>query len=84
MTTSESFVKFEKVDKSYDGEVLVVKDLNVDIFTIDGRRLTDKMEIHKTMNGFSIDRGQLASGNYLIRLSHISGLNVFQRKLSVL
>ena len=31
MATPESFVKFEKVDKSYDGEVLVVKDLNVDI-----------------------------------------------------
>jgi len=31
MPTSDSFVKFEKVDKSYDGEVLVVKDLNVDI-----------------------------------------------------
>ena len=31
MATSDSFVKFEKVDKSYDGEVLVVKDLNVDI-----------------------------------------------------
>ena len=23
--TSQSFVKFEKIDKSYDGEVLVVK-----------------------------------------------------------
>ena len=31
MTTSDSFVKFETVDKSYDGEVLVVKDLNLDI-----------------------------------------------------
>ena len=31
MTTSESFVKFDKVDKSYDGEILVVKDLNLDI-----------------------------------------------------
>ena len=31
MPTSESFVKFEKVDKSYDGEVLVVADLNLDI-----------------------------------------------------
>ena len=31
MTTSESFVKFEKVDKSYDGEILVVKNLNLDI-----------------------------------------------------
>ena len=31
MPTSESFVKFEKIDKSYDGEVLVVTDLNLDI-----------------------------------------------------
>ena len=31
MPISESFVKFEKVDKSYDGEVLVVTDLNLDI-----------------------------------------------------
>ena len=31
MATLDSFVKFEKVDKSYDGEVLVVTDLNLDI-----------------------------------------------------
>ena len=31
MAASKSFVKFEKVDKSYDGEILVVEDLNVDI-----------------------------------------------------
>jgi putative spermidine/putrescine transport system ATP-binding protein len=31
MAVSKSFVKFEKVDKSYDGEILVVEDLNVDI-----------------------------------------------------
>ena len=31
MATSDSFVKFYKVDKSYDGKVLVVKDLNLDI-----------------------------------------------------
>ena len=31
----DSFVKFEKVDKSYDGEVLVVKDLNLDIAGVD-------------------------------------------------
>ena len=28
---SQSFVKFEKIDKSYDGEALVVKNLNLDI-----------------------------------------------------
>jgi len=31
MGKSESFVKFDKIDKSYDGKVLVVKDLNLDI-----------------------------------------------------
>ena len=31
MTSSKSFVRFDKVDKSYDGKVLVVKDLNLDI-----------------------------------------------------
>ena len=31
MANSNSFVKFDKVDKSYDGEILVVKDLNLDI-----------------------------------------------------
>ena len=31
MATSDSFVKFDKVDKSYDGKLLVVKDLNLDI-----------------------------------------------------
>ena len=29
--SEKSFVKFEKIDKSYDGEVLVVKNLNLDI-----------------------------------------------------
>ena len=31
MATSDSFVKFDKIDKSYDGKILVVKDLNLDI-----------------------------------------------------
>ena len=31
MPKNEQFVRFEKVDKSYDGKVLVVKDLNLDI-----------------------------------------------------
>ena len=30
-TSNKSFVKFENVQKSYDGEVLVVKDLNLEI-----------------------------------------------------
>ena len=31
MSEKDSFVKFDKVDKSYDGEILVVKDLNLDV-----------------------------------------------------
>ncbi|MDA9663430.1 ABC transporter ATP-binding protein [Candidatus Pelagibacter sp.] len=31
MSKIDSFVKFEEVDKSYDGEILVVKNLNLDI-----------------------------------------------------
>ena len=31
MSQKDSFVKFEKEDKSYDGEILVVKDLNLDV-----------------------------------------------------
>ncbi len=31
MSKNNAFVKFEKVDKSYDGKLLVVKDLNLDI-----------------------------------------------------
>ena len=31
MPNNQQFVRFDKVDKSYDGKVLVVKDLNLDI-----------------------------------------------------
>ena len=31
MSRNQQFVRFDKVDKSYDGKVLVVKDLNLDI-----------------------------------------------------
>ena len=31
MASKKDFVKFDKVDKSYDGKVLVVKDLQLDI-----------------------------------------------------
>lgn len=31
MSKKEAFVRFDKVDKSYDGKLLVVKDLNLDI-----------------------------------------------------
>ena len=31
MSSKKDFVKFDKVDKSYDGKVLVVKDLQLDI-----------------------------------------------------
>jgi len=31
MTDKEPLVKFENIQKSYDGEILVVKDFNLDV-----------------------------------------------------
>ena len=31
MTTEKPLVRFENVQKSYDGEILVVKDLKIDV-----------------------------------------------------
>ena len=31
MTTEKPLVRFENVQKSYDGEILVVKDFNLDV-----------------------------------------------------
>ena len=31
MSNNNAFVRFNKVDKSYDGDTLVVKDLNLDV-----------------------------------------------------
>ena len=38
MPSSEAYVRFQKVQKSYDGETLVVKNLNLDI--VEGEFLT--------------------------------------------
>ena len=46
MVSSDSFVKFEKVDKSYDGEVLVVKNLNVDINSNNKLGISEEKEIY--------------------------------------
>jgi len=62
MATSDSFVKFEKVDKSYDGEVLVVQDLNVDIpkgefLTMLGPSGSGKTTTLKMLAGFETPTG---------------------------
>ena len=57
----EDFVKFERIDKSYDGEVLVVKDLNVDIaegefLTLLGPSGSGKTTTLMMLAGFEIGR----------------------------
>ena len=57
MSNSDSFVKFEKVDKSYDGEILVVKDLNLDVpkgefLTMLGRSGSGKTTVLMMLAGF--------------------------------
>ena len=44
MAKNPEFVKFDKVDKSYDGKVLVVKDLQLDIEEGEFEMMTDGTE----------------------------------------
>ena len=62
MSDKDQFVRFDKVDKSYDGEILVVKDLNLDVpkgefltmlgpsgsgkTTVTGLKLVDNMDLN--------------------------------------
>ena len=52
MTSSKRFVRFDKVDKSYDGKVLVVKDLNLDIN--EGEFITVK-NVRRIRPGFGLE-----------------------------
>jgi len=56
-------------------------DLSLRLFAIDGRELTNNLNIQKTNNNFVIDRNDLPSGSYSIRLEHSIHGNVYQGKV---
>ena len=76
MTSSKSFVKFDKVDKSYDGKVLVVKDLNLDInegefITMLGPSGSGKSTLLNLIGGLDTP----TSGQIVVNEQHLETMN---------
>ncbi|MDX2359793.1 MAG: T9SS type A sorting domain-containing protein [Crocinitomicaceae bacterium] len=56
-------------------------ELSVHLYSIDGKELTDAIQIQQTNNSFFIDRGVLPTGSYMIRLEHEMHGGVYQGKV---
>jgi Secretion system C-terminal sorting domain/Galactose oxidase, central domain len=56
-------------------------ELKVDLYSLDGKLLTNQIEINKVGNGFDVQRGSLPSGKYLVRLSHSTFGGVYESKI---
>ena len=81
---SDSFVKFEKVDKSYDGEVLVVKDLNLDVaqgefLTLLGPSGSGKTTILMMLAGFETP----TNGEIYLDGEAISNIPPYKRRIGM-
>ena len=61
MSSSEAFVQFKNVQKSYDGETLVVKNLNLDIQ--EGEFLTMLGPSGSGKTHLSVDACRIRDGN---------------------
>ena len=57
------------------------QDIEAQIITIDGKDVTARLDIDKSVSGFHIERGALPAGNYIINLSHKELGNVYQGKI---
>mgnify|MGYP000405387493 CR=1 FL=1 len=56
-------------------------DLVASVITLQGKDITNSIEVNSTMAGFQINRGSLPSGNYLINLTHKEFGSVFQGRI---
>ena len=79
-----SFVKFEKIDKSYDGEVLVVKNLNLDIakgefVTMLGPSGSGKTTTLMMLAGFETP----TNGEIFFNNQNVTGIKVQKRNVSM-
>ena len=84
MSEKDSFVKFEKVDKSYDGEVLVVKDLNLDVaqgefLTLLGPSGSGKTTILMMLAGFETP----TNGEIFLDGEAISNIPPYKRRIGM-
>ena len=78
------FVKFEQVDKSYDGKVLVVKDLNLDIaegefLTLLGPSGSGKTTTLMMLAGFETP----TNGEIYLDRNHISSIPPYKRGIGM-
>ena len=58
-----------------------IKDVNMEVYTLDGKNVTSELSIQKTSNGFTADRTQLPTGQYFVRLVNKSGKTVHTEKI---
>jgi len=84
MSETDSFVKFKKVDKSYDGEILVVKDLNLDVaqgefLTLLGPSGSGKTTILMMLAGFETP----TNGEIYLDGEAISNIPPYKRKIGM-
>ena len=84
MSETDSFVKFKKVDKSYDGEILVVKDLNLDVaqgefLTLLGPSGSGKTTILMMLAGFETP----TNGEIYLDGEAISNIPPYKRRIGM-
>ena len=58
--------------------------LKVEIFSLSGQNVTDKVQIENTSEGFIVYKNELSSGNYFISLRHTKQGSVHQSKFIIL
>jgi hypothetical protein len=50
-----------------------LKDVEVEVYTLDGKNVTGELAVQKHNNGFKLDRANLPTGQYFVRLVNTSG-----------
>jgi len=50
-----------------------LNDVELQLYTLDGKNVTSALSVHKHNSGFKIDRVNLPTGNYILRLVNIAG-----------
>ena len=58
-----------------------LNDVELEIYTMDGKDITSELSIHKHSNGYKINRQNLPTGNYFVRLINTSGQLVHVEKV---
>lgn len=60
---------------------LATNNLAIELYSLDGKNVTSSISVEKTENSFTIKRGELPCGNYLLNIQHEELGNIASRKL---